>query len=138
MAMKVVVVVFVAMLVMTEHNAMASSITCLIGCGPLKSIVAPEAYFKCVIECGKPCTIQCLVDSKKPVDIPNCLLGCFSPFVTEQLETPNRATTTVCTVGCSLGICSQFHNDEEMFGACMKNCASNHCTIGGNIALEKA
>ncbi|KAM3204171.1 hypothetical protein P3L10_027580 [Capsicum annuum] len=136
MAMKVVVMLFVAILVMTEHNAMASSITCLIGCAP--KAIFPETYLKCIVSCGRPCTIQCFVDNKKADDIANCLTGCFSPFVNEEIETPNR-TTTVCTVGCSLAICAQFHNDEEMLKTCVKSCGSNHCAIGGNkIALEKA
>ncbi|KAF3674392.1 hypothetical protein FXO38_05236 [Capsicum annuum] len=155
MAMKVVVVLFIAMVVLTEHNAMAGTLTCLAGCAAKGG--SPDNLLNCLIGCGTPCSIQCAVNNKTPEDVAKCLadcgtpcpakcardsttvpslavclIGCFSPFVThEDIQTPDR-TTTVCTVGCSLGICSQFLNDEEMFGACMKSCGNNHCAIGGN------
>ncbi|XP_016545079.1 uncharacterized protein LOC107845330 [Capsicum annuum] len=164
MAMKVVSVLFIViMLVLTEHNAMAGPLTCLLGCSAKAIFLSETNFLKCMVECGTPCTIACSINNRKPEDVAKCLvdcgvpcpakctrdfknaasysvclIGCFSPFVNEEIETPNT-TTAVCTVGCSLSVCSEFLNDEEMLKTCVKSCGSNHCAIGGNkIALEKA
>ncbi|KAF3631006.1 hypothetical protein FXO38_26841 [Capsicum annuum] len=132
MALKVVVLLFIAMLVLKEHNAMAGVIDCV------KNYTTIENLAKCILDSGipgTPCTFQCLTKSHVE-DIPSCILHCFLPWGTISDETSNP-TTTVCKIGCSLGLCSKFLNDNEIFGTCMKSCSENYC-IGGNVALEKA
>ncbi|PHT35618.1 hypothetical protein CQW23_23318 [Capsicum baccatum] len=136
MAMKVVAVLFIAiMLILTEHNAMAGTFTCLVTCSAKAFLMSETNFLKCMVGCGTPCTIGCSLNNKKPEDIAKCLvdcgvpcpakctrdyknaatyslclIGCFSPIVNEEIETPNT-TTAVCTVGCSLSVCSEFINE---------------------------
>ncbi|XP_006367716.1 uncharacterized protein [Solanum tuberosum] len=115
MALKVVLLLlFLAMFVLTEHNAMAQDID-------------PKCAAFCVIRCNT-----------RPICLSRCLAKCYITTITYEsvdTEPANRG----CNVGCSLGHCFKFliNYDNEKFGSCMTSCNENYC-IGGNIALEKA
>ncbi|XP_059302738.1 uncharacterized protein LOC132054782 [Lycium ferocissimum] len=114
MAMKVVVVLFLAMLVFLGHNAMAQQRD-------------PVCAAFCVLRC-----------QKRPVCLTRCLAGCIiSANIDESVDTVAETRNRVCNVGCSLGHCSKFlvQYDNEKFGSCMTSCSENYC-IGS--ALEKA
>ncbi|XP_055808567.1 uncharacterized protein LOC129877111 [Solanum dulcamara] len=139
MALKVVVVLFLAMLVFTDHKSVAGQF-CVVGC--ITNFKSADSLIKCLVDCNTPCPLQCITKFAPTKDVGGLLLcvgRCLSPFTTisDEVATLNP-TTTVCNVGCSLGICSKYLNDlNDKFGPCMTSCKENHC-IGGKIALEEA
>ncbi|KAM3324197.1 protein TAP1 [Capsicum chacoense] len=113
MALKVVMVLFLAMLVLTEHNAMAQDDRSAI--------------------CAALCAAKCL---KRPICLTLCLAGCFATTNTdESVDTEIATRNHVCNIGCSIGHCSKFlvQNEKEKFGSCMTNCSENYC-IGTALA----
>ncbi|XP_055808568.1 uncharacterized protein LOC129877112 [Solanum dulcamara] len=139
MALKVVVVLFLAMLVFTDHKFVAGQF-CVAGC--VANFKSADSFINCLIDCNRSCPLDCITKFSASRDIMGllvCVGGCLSPFTTisDEVATLNP-TTTVCNVGCSLGICSKYLNDlNDKFGPCMTSCKENHC-IGGKIALEEA
>ncbi|KAM3343243.1 protein TAP1 [Capsicum galapagoense] len=115
MALKVVMVLFLAMLVLTEHNAMA------------QEKLDPICMAKCVLKCGK-----------KPWCLTKCIAGCVLITNTDESVDIEVATRNhVCNIGCSFGHCSKFlvQYDNEKFESCMTNCSEKYCF---DNALEKA
>ncbi|XP_055808173.1 uncharacterized protein LOC129876704 [Solanum dulcamara] len=139
MALKVVVVLFLAMLVFTDHKSVAGQF-CLIEC--IVKSKNPASFINCVVQCDVPCALQCITKFEASGNIEGlflCVSGCIVPFktISDEVATLNP-TTTVCNIGCSLGICSKYLNDlNDKFGPCMTSCKENHC-IGGKIALQEA
>ncbi|KAF3614625.1 putative beta-amyrin 11-oxidase-like [Capsicum annuum] len=116
MALKVVMVLFLAMLVFKEHNAMAQE--------------ERDAL------CATLCALKC---KAKPWCLAKCLAGCVTTTNTDEssVDTEVAIHNRVCNIGCSIGHCSKFlvQYDNEKFGSCMTNCSENYCI--GNT-LEKA
>ncbi|KAM3287149.1 hypothetical protein P3S67_020579 [Capsicum chacoense] len=112
MAMKVVLVLVLAMLLFTADA------------GP------SEAVKKCLRDCNSTCKYR----SQIQCDV-YCSLKCGRRLdTTDEVETQKH----VCNVGCSLGHCYKFliQKDDEKYESCMTSCSANYCI--GNIALKKA
>ncbi|KAM3287272.1 hypothetical protein P3S67_020702 [Capsicum chacoense] len=85
MALKVVMVLFLAMLVFTEHNAMADERDAV---------------------CLALCILRC---QKRPVCLTRRLASCaIIGNTNESVDTEAANQNHVCNVGCSLGHCSKF------------------------------
>ncbi|KAM3343442.1 hypothetical protein P3S68_025531 [Capsicum galapagoense] len=115
MALKVVMMLFLAMIVVTEHYAMAQE----------KIDIA--CYLKCVLKC-----------EEDPLCLGWCLSGCiYHGNTDESVDTVAATRKRVCDFGCTLGHCSKFliQYDKEKFGSCMTSCSEKYCI---DNALEKA
>ncbi|KAM3343434.1 hypothetical protein P3S68_025523 [Capsicum galapagoense] len=110
MAMKVELVLFLAMLLFTANTGDAE-----------------DCWTKCWNEC-----------SLSPTCYGACLISCA--ITGESLDTTDKVGTQkqVYNLGCSLGHYYKFlvQNDKEKYGSCMTSCSANYCI--GNIALKKA
>ncbi|TMW93558.1 hypothetical protein EJD97_011492 [Solanum chilense] len=118
MAFKVMLLLFLAMFVLIEHNAMAVQ------------NINPICAALCVVKCNT-----------KPICLTLCLAKCSITKITYEESVDTEPTNHVCNVGCSLGHCFKFlvNYDHDKFGSCMTSCNENCCINDNiNIALPKA
>ncbi|WMV48984.1 hypothetical protein MTR67_042369 [Solanum verrucosum] len=118
MALKVVFVLFLAMLLFTNDNNGESTV---------------GDYALCL---GK-----CFTDRGCFLSL-TCQAGCALFCATGESVNKVKIQTRVCNVGCSLGYCYKFlinKYDHDKFGSCMTSCNENYCiNDNNNIALPKA
>ncbi|WMV48979.1 hypothetical protein MTR67_042364 [Solanum verrucosum] len=113
MALKVILVLFFAMLLFTNENN--------------GEMIKGEDG-----ECLARCIAGCLLN-------PICTTLVCPGYCSEKVQTQNNR---ICNVGCSFGHCYKYlinNYDHEKFGSCMTSCNENYCVDGNNnIALPKA
>ncbi|XP_006364087.1 uncharacterized protein [Solanum tuberosum] len=113
MALKVIVVLFFAMLLFTNENN--------------GEMIKREDG-----ECLSLCIAGCFLN-------PICST-IICPDYCSQRDVQTR-NNRICNVGCSFGHCYKYlinNYDHEKFGSCMTSCNENYCVDGNNIALPKA